>query len=145
MDERTAELLKVRAAKAWRPGAGEMIDGRVVKMLARTSEVGKDGPFTYPVLIVDTGEVGYTAVHAFHSLLLEQLREVKTKPGDEITIVYQGRIESKNDAADVDPETGKKRKRSYHAYLFVSNGNDASTEFSWDNGNIRAADDEPGF
>lgn len=143
MRDSTAELIKIRAAKAWRPQPGDMIDGVVVKMLRRESEHTPDG--VYPVLIIDTKDGAYTAVHAFHSLLLEQLREVKTGPGDEVTIVYQGRVESKNDAVDKDPETGQRRKRSYHSYLLVTNGVDASTEFSWDDATAGKADDEPGF
>jgi len=135
-----ADIIKIRSALAWRPTAGDTVDGTVVKLLRRETEFG-----IYPVLVIDTGEPQYVAVHAFHSLLLEQLREVKTGPGDEITIVYQGKIESKNDSPDKDPETGLKRKRSYHAYLLVTNGVDASTEFTWDDAAADKADDEPGF
>ena len=143
MRDSTAELIKIKAAKPWRPAAGDMIDGTVVKILRGVSQV-KENDY-YPILIVDTGEAGYTAVHAFHSLLIDQLREVKTKKDDEICIVYQGRVESKNDAQDTDPETGKKRKRTYHSYLLVSNGVDATVEFNWDDPAGGQADDEPPY
>lgn len=149
MDDKTTRLIKIRAARAWRPAAGEMIDGTVVTLLKRESEFVKPDGF-YPIVIIDNGAENYVAVHAFHSLLLDQLREVQTKPGDEVCIIYQGKMESKNDAIDVDPETGKKRKRTYHAYILVSNGNDASAEFHWTEDKQKQDDaavipDEPGF
>lgn len=136
-----AELLRQRSAVAWRPNPGDMIDGTIVRILKRETnpEFG-----AYPLVLLDTGDPLYTAVHAFHSLLRDQLAEIKAKPGDEISIVYQGKLESKNDAPERDDE-GKPRKRKYHAYILVSNGVDASTDFTWDDEkpSQRGSGDEP--
>lgn len=134
-----AELLRQRSAVAWRPAAGDMIDGRIVRILRRETNP-EFGP--YPLVLIDTGDPLYTAVHAFHSLLRDQLAEIKAKPGDEISIVYQGKLESKNDSPDKNDD-GTPRKRKYHAYILVSNGVDASTDFNWDTDATTRDGDEP--
>ena len=129
------EIIKIRSALAWRPSAGDMLDGTVVKLIARESEYG-----VYPVVILDTGDALYTAVHAFHTILRDAFRELKTKSGDELVVVYQGKIESKNSAGkDAD---GKEIKRSYHSYIVIGNGIDSTVEFDWDS---MDSDDGPDF
>jgi hypothetical protein len=122
------QIVKIRSALAWRPSPGDMLDGKVVKLIARESDFG-----IYPIVILDTGDVMYTAVHAFHSLLRDALKELKVGPDDELVIVYQGKIESKNAGPD-----GK--KRSYHNYIVIGNGVDSTVEFSWAD-----SEDEPDF
>lgn len=129
------ELIRIRSAAAWRPSPGDMVDGRVVKLLARESDFG-----LYPIVVIDTGDVNYVAVHAFHTILRDALRELKTKPDDELVIVYQGKIQS-NKPYGEDAETGKKLYRSYHNYLVIGNGVDSTVEFMWDDD----SNDEPEF
>jgi hypothetical protein len=131
----TNDLIKIRSALAWRPSAGDMLEGTVVKLIARESEYG-----IYPVIVMDTGDVMYTAVHAFHTILRDAFRELKTKSGDQLVVVYQGKIESKNSAGkDAD---GTERKRSYHSYIVIGNGIDSTVEFDWANEDV---EDGPDF
>jgi hypothetical protein len=129
------EIIKIRSAQAWRPSAGDMVDGTVVKLLARESDFG-----IYPIVIMDTGEPQYIAIHAFHTILRDALRELKTKPSDELVVVYQGKTQS-NKPYGEDAETKKKLYRSYHNYLVIGNGVDSTVEFTWDSD----TDDEPDF
>jgi len=117
--------LRIRAAKAWRPDEGDMITGRVVKLLLRQSEEFEP----YPVVILDTGDHAYTALHAFHQILFAQLKAVKASPGDEFTIVYEGRQISRKVDAKGEP-------RTYHSYILVANGETADVEFNWDSDDI---------
>lgn len=139
-DERTLELIKIKSAVAWRPAPGDTVSGTIVRVLRRetNSEFG-----AYPLVVMDTGEAQYTAVHAFHTILRDQLREIKAGPGDQITIVYQGKIESKNDAPERDDQ-GNPRKRKYHAYILIVNGVDLSEDYTWD-GAADESDDTPGY
>lgn len=132
----TSEIIKIRGALAWRPSPGDMLDGKVVKLLARESEFG-----VYPVVVMDTGQPTYTAVHAFHTILKDGLRELKTAPGDELVIMYQGKLESKNSAGK--NQAGEEVKRSYHSYVVISNGVDSTVEFTWDMADDMT--DEPGY
>lgn len=129
------EIIKIRAAKAWRPNPGDMLQGTVVKMLARESDYG-----VYPVVVMDTGDEGYTAVHAFHTILKDALRELKTTTGDDLTIVYEGKLESRNAAGK--NEDGTEKKRTYHNYFVIGNGVDSTVEFTWDDS---TDEDEPDF
>lgn len=119
------ELIRIRSALAWRPMPGDMLDGKIVKLLARESDYG-----IYPVVVFDTGEPVYTAVHAFHTILRDAFRELKSGPGDECVVVYQGKVESKT--ADGKNDDGTEKKRSYHSYIVISNGIDSTVEFNWD-------------
>ena len=130
-NDRTAEIIRIRSAVAWRPAPGDTVEGTVVKLLRRDG-AGDLGP--YPVIVMDTGAPHYTAVHAFHTLCRDALKELKTAPGDEVTIAYLGKVESKNMGAD-----GK--KRYYHNYIVIGNGVDSTVEFSWDNDET----DDPDF
>jgi hypothetical protein len=121
LDPALEQTLKIRAAKAWRPDEGDMVSGTVITLLKRDN--GEFKP--YPVVILNTGEPGYVAVHAFHTLLFEQLKEIKAKAGDEFTIVYEGRVTSKKLDSKGEP-------RTYHNYILVSNGETAEVEFTWD-------------
>jgi hypothetical protein len=129
------EIIKIRSAIAWRPSPGDMLSGTVVKLVARESDYG-----VYPVVVVNTGEPLYTAVHAFHTILRDAFRELKTKSGDEVVVVYQGKIESKNVAGK--DKDGNEQKRSYHSYIVIGNGVDSTVEFDWDS---MDSDDGPDY
>ena len=132
------ELIKIRSALAWRPSEGDILEGTVKKLLARTSDFG-----VYPVAVIDTGDANYTAVHAFHSILRDALKELKTKPGDDIVIVYQGKIRS-NKPYGYDAETNEPLFRSYHSYVVIGNGVDSTVEFTWDD-EWASTEDEPDY
>jgi hypothetical protein len=128
--EAIQEKIRIRSATAWRPTQGDMIDGTIVKILVRSG--GDYG--AYPVVILDTGSATYTAIHAFHTLLRNQLAAIKASSGDEITIVYQGKVESKNKDLENKP-------RKYHNYILVSDGVESDLEYTWDSED----DDAPKF
>lgn len=131
------EIFRIKRALPWRPEAGDRIDGDVVRIMARTTIVeGK--PSKYPILIVNAGEPEYRAVHAFHSILQDQLREARVKAGDKVSIFFGGEVESKN-------KNAKGEARSYYDYSVVVNGEDTAEEYLWDNPALDKADDEPGF
>jgi hypothetical protein len=115
------DAINIRSAVAWRPTEGDMVSGTLVKTLKRDG--GEFGP--YPVMVLNTGELPFAAVHVFHKLLLEQLKELKPQPGIDITIVYQGRQESKNLGPDGKP-------RTYHNYILIADGIEAEVEYNWD-------------
>jgi hypothetical protein len=125
-------LTKIQAAQAWRPTTGDALEGRLVRILKRqnSTEYG-----AYPVLIVDTGDPQhYTAVHCFHTILLDQLMTFKPRPGDDIFLTYHGKVKSKNKAADG-------AQRYYHQYVLVVNNELAVEDFEYD----AESTDEPGF
>lgn len=122
----TTEIMRIRGALAWRPMPGDMIDGKVIKMLARDSDFG-----IYPVMVMDIGEIQYTAVHAFHTILRDGLRELRVKSGDDVVVMYQGKIQS-NKPYGQDAETGEDLYREYHSYVVIGNGVDSTVEFTWD-------------
>lgn len=81
-----ATLAKLKTAPAWRPTDGQTITGKIVTVVKRTGEHG-----AYPCVILDTGAEKFTAIHAFHGVLKNELREMAAKPGDEITVLYTGK------------------------------------------------------
>jgi hypothetical protein len=123
-------LMRIKSAVAARPEPGQSISGTIVVIVPRTSDFGK-----YPVIVLDTGEDRYTAVHAFHQIAEQQLRELKVAPGQDITMRYDGKVQSKTD-------DGKGGKRSYHVWTVVpADGGDVEV---YDFG-APTPTDEPGF
>ncbi len=102
-----ATLAKLKTAPAWRPTDGQTITGKIVTVVKRTGEFGP-----YPCVMLDTGVEKLTAVHAFHGVLQNELREMKAKPGDEITVLYTGKRTANKLNAD-----GSEKK--YHGYSVV--------------------------
>lgn len=113
-------LMKIQAARAWRPNTGDMISGAIVAITSRTSEYG-----TYPVVTLDTGDdTHYTAVHAFHTTLLDGLKQLRPTPGETLTIAYMGKVAS-NKRKDANGD-----RVQYHHY--VIDNPDSTTPYSWD-------------
>ncbi len=124
MDLTAAEAmaLRIQTATAWRPAVNETIKGTLVKIVKREAEYGP-----YPCLILDTGDAdGFKAVHAFHGVLLNQLREARPASGDVLTILYAGkraankRTDSQGNAVE------------YHGYALFVNNADSSEEWDMD-------------
>lgn len=101
------ELTKIKSATAWRPKDGETISGAIVTVVKRTGEFGP-----YPCVILNTGTEKYTAVHAFHGVLQNELKEMAAKPGDDITVLYTGKRTANRLNADGS-------EKSYHGYSVV--------------------------
>jgi hypothetical protein len=126
-------LLRIKAAHAWRPVAGDTVSGTIVAVVPRDGDYGR-----YPVVVLDTGDDAFTAVHAFHGVLGNELRDMKAAPGMDIAIRYSGRQDSrKRKDASGDPV-------NYHGYSVVPDGG-ADLE-TWDFSDApTSADDQPGY
>lgn len=127
--------LRIKAAKAWRPADGDRITGTIVAIVPRDGDYGR-----YPIVVLDTGTDPLTAVHAYHGVLLTELRDMKAAPGMDIAIAYNGRQESRK-RKDADGDAVR-----YHGYSVVR---DADVELeTWDFSDVltKAADpDSPGY
>lgn len=110
-----ADKLKIKAAKAWTPEAGTVLTGTVVTLTKRTSDYGEH----IVVILKPADSDDYVAVHAFHQVLIDQLKEVREEVGKlngaEITLRYDGKVASRKRKDD----EGNPQK--YHSYTVVSN------------------------
>jgi hypothetical protein len=122
----TAVPLRVRieAATAWRPEAGDILDGHLVTVTRRETEYG-----AYPCLIIDSGhDESFHAFHAFHTIAKDKLKELKPSPGERIVIAYPGKQASKKRKdANGDPV-------EYNPYIIYCPDRDdeAPTSYDWD-------------
>lgn len=113
------ERMQRDTAPAWRPEPGTTIAATVEGF-----RIGRDtGYGEYPVVIykLDNGQL--ISVHAFHTLLQDQLRELKGKKGTRQILYYGGKVK-KNNASEEDRKTGRDE---YHMY-FVRNADDLATD-----------------
>jgi len=112
----TEEKILIRTAKPWlaakEKNTGDTITGKVVYVHIRPGQ----GEFkAYPVVTINTGVERYTAVHCFHELLKKAMFDAKPGPGDDITVMFEGEMESKNLDKDGKP-------RTYYSYVVIVNG-----------------------
>lgn len=120
-----AELVKIRQAKAWKvteedaekSGSGIVaLAGTIFAIVPRTGDYGR-----YPVVILDANEGETYAIHAFHTLLFNSLREIKAGPGMDVVFTYAGKREKNKEEKD-----GSKNK--YHDWNVVpADGADIDT------------------
>lgn len=106
-------------APAWRPEPGTTMAGTVEGF-----RIGRDtGYGEYPIVVykLDNGEV--VSVHAFHTLLRDQLKELGTKKGKR-QIIHYGGLQKKTKATDEEREKGRDE---YHMY-YVKNADDLAQE-----------------
>lgn len=106
-------LTAIKMAEAWRPAnSGDAITGTVVTILKRTNAEYGD----YPAVVLnksdDPAVRDYTVVHAFHGVILNELKQFSTKPGDRITITYAGKRAANKLNADGST-------KNYHGYSVV--------------------------
>lgn len=99
------ERMRNATAPAWRPKDGEKVSIEVVQLKRGESGYGK-----YPIVIGKLMETGAViAIHAFHTVLRDRLRELQCDIGKRYIIAYLG-VNEKNDSKDPDdPDT-------YHMY-----------------------------
>ena len=119
----TAELpvhARIKAAVAWRPTAGDLVAGHLVTVEGRTTEYG-----TYPMLVIEMEDDTLVAVHAFHTVLKEELKRVRPTPGSYLEIAYLGQQDSAKRK-----DAGGKPVRT-HIYS-VSDGTNNVEFNSWD-------------
>ena len=129
-----ADLVKIRSAKAWRvneidveENGHEILAGEIFAIVPRLGDYGK-----YPVVILDANDGETYAVHAFHTLLFDQLKEIHATPGMNVVFSYAGKREKNKEEKD-----GTKRR--YHDWSVVpADGADLDTfDFS--------SEEDPGF
>lgn len=100
-------------AQAWRPQVGEKLTGVVVAIGERISNYN-DKP--YVVLTVRTDDGHEFVVHAFHTVLAQELAMQRPQVGDRIGIRYDGQPEGKN----------------YESYRVVVERNAPAPELDWE-------------
>lgn len=123
-----AERAAMQTAPAWRPEvAGEEFRGRLLGV-----REGKNAEFgNYPVLIFrnideDNNDLNtFFAVHAFHTILVDQLATIQPKRGDILHGMYLGvsvTNKTKNEA--------EKDQTTYHGYFVEREGDDNDNNLS---------------
>lgn len=75
-------------AEAWKPGPGDKLTGVIVDVDSRTTEFG-----TYPILTVVADDGREVAVHAFHTVLKNELAKRAPRIGERIGLKYLGKSE----------------------------------------------------
>jgi hypothetical protein len=113
--------LKIENAPAWRPNAGDILTGTIVKIgFYEHEEYGKS-----PVVTMENGD-GIVKVYAIHETLASRLFELKPHVGDEITVAYFGQVPSntRKDAKTNEPV-------EYHKYSVLASGEQEEEEAPW--------------
>ena len=122
IDPEHQRRVNIRSARGWRPAPGETIVGTVAHLGRRESEYGA---FPVVTLAADTDDpetTNYVAVNAFHTILKNQLFEIKPKVGDRLSVTYHGKIQPEKAGAN-----------PYHHYTALNpDAPVADEEFSWD-------------
>jgi hypothetical protein len=79
----------VKSARTWRPEPGDVLKGHVVTVQRRSTEFGP-----YPMVVMevsdDAGNEQLVAVHAFHTVLKNELTRVRPTPGSYLEVAYLG-------------------------------------------------------
>ncbi|MGH7540178.1 MAG: hypothetical protein ACRELC_04175 [Gemmatimonadota bacterium] len=101
-----------RVPTAWRPDEGDRLIGTVVEVGERESRYGG----TYPLVVVATDAGEELVVHAYHTVLMDELSQQRPRRGDRIGMAYLGR----------DAERGYERYR-----VVVEHGEETDAEPDW--------------
>lgn len=77
-----------RDTQGWKPDVGDKIVGTIVALDQRDSDYGG----TYPIVVLrpEPDEGFNVAVHAFHTVLKNELAKLQPLVGERIAIVYRG-------------------------------------------------------
>jgi hypothetical protein len=85
------DRLKAPPAKGWQPKAGDMVVGTITKM---SMAPGTNwGP--YPLIELEPEQGEPVAVHAFHTILRNEIEALQPTEGDRIGILYVGKAANK--------------------------------------------------
>jgi hypothetical protein len=131
----TAEDIAARIARtkapAWLPTPGDILYGPEVAGI----RIG-EGPYgRYPILILKIQDGSYVAIHAFHTLFIQAIAELKPTPGFKFdAIQYLGLRETNKSRKD---ESLDDRDRTYyHDYAILSAQTDSPDDpmagIDWD-------------
>jgi hypothetical protein len=99
--------IKIRTAPAWLPETGARLTATVAAVRIGSSEYGP-----YPVVVLESSDGTFYSVHAFHTLLQNQLVDIAPKVGDVLTVAYAGQVTRTE-------EEKTKGKQEYHNYVVI--------------------------
>lgn len=80
------------AAEGWRPEPGDRLIGVVTDISAGHSDYGAD----YPIVTLELADGSEVAVHAFHTVLRNEIAAKSPQVGDRLGVKYHGERVSKN-------------------------------------------------
>jgi hypothetical protein len=86
------DQLNEENAPAWRPEEGDIIEGKVVSIDQRPAG---DYP-AYWIITLEKDDGSREAVHAFHSVLEQELKRIRPQVGHRIAIKYLGKKQGRN-------------------------------------------------
>lgn len=114
-----AERAAMANAPAWRPNVGDTFHGKLLGVrIGKTEEYGQ-----YPVLVMrDVETDAFFAVHAFHTVLLDRLNEIKPQAGDILQGIYNGEV-----VTNATKDKAEKDQTSYHSYYIERDGDEDAT------------------
>ena len=121
------QRIALATAPAWMPKEkGDTLEKATVigLQIGHTDEYGD-----YPKIVYRLQDGSFIAVHAFHQVLSDRLKELKTAVGSVQTLVYLGKQES-NSRTDSEGNPQK-----YHMFYVENDGqrnDDVAKGFSWD-------------
>lgn len=84
------ERMNAPDPEGWRPEAGDVVIGVVDEVTSREGDYG-----LYPLIIVEKSDGEFIAVHAFHTVLRNEIESLQPSVGDDIGIKYLGQQEPK--------------------------------------------------
>lgn len=112
------QRMAIDTAPPWMPETGDILTGTVIGF-----RIGRDtGYGEYPIIVYKKDDGSYTAVHAFHTLLRDMLKELKPTPGVTQIITYLG-VQEKRNATDDEKARGLDK---YHMYYGQNAGTDSA-------------------
>ena len=76
-----------RDPEPWKPKPGDVLVGKVVSITE-----GEAGYGPYPLLEVEADDGAVRSVHAFHTVLKNELARLRPRPGERLGILYKGKI-----------------------------------------------------
>lgn len=124
------ERKNVRQAPAWMPEPGSSMKGEVIGLKMGESDYGPYPIIVYRVILstdtnLSAGSI--VAVHAFHTIMRESLKEKKTAIGSVQWITYEGERETNESkkARKLDP---KLEQKNYHLYDVENEGEETVAE-----------------
>lgn len=86
------DQLNEENAPAWRPEEGDIIEGKVVSIDQRPAG---DYP-AYWIVTIEKDDGTREAVHAFHSVLEQELKRIRPQVGHRIAVKYLGKKQGRN-------------------------------------------------
>jgi hypothetical protein len=134
------KAIKLAKAPAWRPAPGDTFTGKLAGI--RIGDNGDYGP--YPVVVFkNVDDDGYTAVHAFHTLLRDGLLKLAPKMDDEVSIHYVGEVEKNSSATAFNAGLIKEKDREFYHDYVVFGAEVDNTVLGWDQVESLTAKEKP--